>query len=81
MSGHVGFVVNKVGTGKVFSGLFSFTANHSTNCSTLIINNYHLGLCKSLQELVYLHNTDYFKEVRTGSVLQNPVKHIPKPKS
>jgi hypothetical protein len=38
-SGHVGFVVDKVALGQVFSKFFGFApANfHSTNCSTIII--------------------------------------------
>jgi hypothetical protein len=41
-SGHVGFVVDKVVLGKVFSDYFGFHANsQSTDCFTLII--YHPG--------------------------------------
>jgi hypothetical protein len=37
-SGHVGFVVDEVALGQVFSKYFRFPANsHSTDCSTLII--------------------------------------------
>jgi hypothetical protein len=40
----VGFVVNKVALGQVFSECFISPANlHSTNCSTITII-YHLGL-------------------------------------
>jgi hypothetical protein len=40
----VGFVVNKVALGQVFSEYFGFPANtHSTDCSTVIII-YHPGL-------------------------------------
>jgi hypothetical protein len=39
----VGFVVDKVALGQVFSEYFGFPANpHSTNCSTIILI-YHLG--------------------------------------
>jgi hypothetical protein len=42
-SGHLGFVVDKVALGQVFSEYFGFPANlHSTNCSTITII-YHLG--------------------------------------
>jgi hypothetical protein len=38
MSGHAGFVVDKVAPGQVFSEYFGFPANfHSTDCSTFII--------------------------------------------
>jgi hypothetical protein len=38
MSGHVGFVADKVALGQVFFVYFGFPANsHSTDCSTLII--------------------------------------------
>jgi hypothetical protein len=40
----------------------------------------HVRKCKGLQKLVYLYNTDYLEGERTGSVLQNSVKYIPKPK-
>jgi hypothetical protein len=40
MSGHVGFVMDKVAVGQVFSEYFVSPANfHSTDCSTFII--YH----------------------------------------
>jgi hypothetical protein len=40
----VGFVVDKVALGEVFSEDFGFPANlHSTNCSTITLI-YHLGL-------------------------------------
>jgi hypothetical protein len=40
----VGFVVNKVPLGQIFSEYFGFPANlHSTNCSTITIID-HLGL-------------------------------------
>jgi hypothetical protein len=43
-SGHVGFVVDKVALGQVFSEYFGSPANlHSTNCSTITFI-YHLGL-------------------------------------
>jgi hypothetical protein len=43
-SGHVGFVVDTVALGQVFSEYFGSPANlHSTNCSTITII-YHLGL-------------------------------------
>jgi hypothetical protein len=43
-SGHVGFVVDKVALGQVFSKyLVSPVNHHSTNCSTMTII-YHLGL-------------------------------------
>jgi hypothetical protein len=42
----VGFVVDKAAMGKIFSECFSVSlANHSTNCSTLIIIH-HPGLVK-----------------------------------
>jgi hypothetical protein len=41
----VGFVVDKVALGQVFSEYFDFPANsHSADCFTLI--GYHLGLIK-----------------------------------
>jgi hypothetical protein len=41
----VGFVVDKVAVGQVFSEYFGFPANsHSTDCSTIIIITYHPGL-------------------------------------
>jgi hypothetical protein len=43
----MGFVVDKVALGQVFSEYFGFPANsHSTDCSAIII--YHLGLVKFL---------------------------------
>jgi hypothetical protein len=40
----VGFVVDKVALGQVFSEYFGFSANpHSTNCSTITVV-YRLGL-------------------------------------
>jgi hypothetical protein len=39
----VGFVVDKAALGQVSSKYYSFSVNHSTDCSTLIIIN-HLGL-------------------------------------
>jgi hypothetical protein len=43
-SGQVGFVVENVALGQVFSEYFGSSANlHSTNCSTLTLT-YHLGL-------------------------------------
>jgi hypothetical protein len=40
----VGFVVDKMALGQVFSEYFGFPANlHSTNCSTITLI-YHLGL-------------------------------------
>jgi hypothetical protein len=43
-STHVGFVVDKVAVGQVFSEYFSFPANpHSTNFSAITIT-YHPGL-------------------------------------
>jgi hypothetical protein len=40
----VGFVVNKLALGQVFSEYFGFLANlPSTNCSTIALT-YHLGL-------------------------------------
>jgi hypothetical protein len=33
----VGFVVNKMALGQVFSDYFGFLANHATDCSRLII--------------------------------------------
>jgi hypothetical protein len=40
----VGFLVDKVALGQVFSDYFGFPAHsHSTDCSTVIII-YHLGL-------------------------------------
>jgi hypothetical protein len=35
-SGHVGFVVEKVALGQVFSEYFGFPANHSTNFTVII---------------------------------------------
>jgi hypothetical protein len=44
MSGHVGFVVDKVALGQVFFKYFICPANsHTTDCSTIIII-YHPGL-------------------------------------
>jgi hypothetical protein len=44
MSGHVGFVLEKVALGQVFSKYFGSPANsHSTDCSTFI-TVYHPGL-------------------------------------
>jgi hypothetical protein len=43
-SGQVGFVVDKVVLGQVFSEYFGFPANlYSINCSTITLT-YHLGL-------------------------------------
>jgi hypothetical protein len=42
----VGFVVDKVALGQVFSEYFGFLADlRSTNCSTITLT-YHLGLVK-----------------------------------
>jgi hypothetical protein len=42
-SGYVGFLLDKMALGQVFSEYFGFLVNsHSTDCSTLII--YHPGL-------------------------------------
>jgi hypothetical protein len=43
-SSHVGFVVDKVALGQVFSEYFRFPANlHSTNFSTITIDHHHLS--------------------------------------
>jgi hypothetical protein len=40
----VGFVVDKVALGRIFSKYFGFPCHlHSTNCSTITLT-YHLGL-------------------------------------
>jgi hypothetical protein len=45
-SSQVGFVVNKVALGQVFSEYFGFPSQSSfTNCSTITLT-YHLGLVK-----------------------------------
>jgi hypothetical protein len=45
-SGQVGFVVDKVALGQVFSEYFGFPANlYSPNCSTITLT-YHLGLAQ-----------------------------------